>query len=189
MVERTLMNRNRAWWLLPVSMLALSHASAQLGLPGGATRDPDPPAKKPAPATPIDPAGQPIPPAASDEDPATAAEEADRREHLLQLGVRDPFWPIGYIPPPPAPAVTNVTPVYIELPAEDWKRARAQLRVDGISQKGRKFLALLRDGSLVNVGDIVTVRGKVYVYKFKISVINQHGIETVPLATTPIEEN
>ncbi|MDA0322670.1 MAG: hypothetical protein O2923_08145 [Verrucomicrobia bacterium] len=183
------MNRNRAWWLLPASILALSHASAQLGLPGGATPDPDPPAKRPAPTTPINPAGQPIAPAASDEDPATAAEEAERREHLLRPGVRDPFWPIGYIPPPPAPTVTNVTPVYVEAPAEDWKRARAQLKVAAISKKGGKFLALLRDGSLVDEGDVVTVRGKVYIYKFKISVINQHGIETVPLATTPIDEN
>lgn len=159
--------------------LAVAPAMAQLGMPGGNT-------PAPAPDKPDEPGEEAE---ASPEDAASAAEEAARRERLLKPGARDPFWPIGYVPPPPAPAFTNIAPPRAVLPDEDWKSARRQLKVAAISRRGaRKHLALLRDGSLVTAGDVVTVRDKVYIYKFRITAINQRGIEAMPLAATPVDE-
>ena len=101
---------------------------------------------------------------------------------------RDPFWPIGYEPPPPESASTNVTREAARLP-EDWDSARKNLKWGGSGVKKRKFYALFQgEGGtqVVEVGDVVSISDAIYVYKFRVNSINRYAIDVTPLAADPI---
>lgn len=100
---------------------------------------------------------------------------------------RDPFWPIGYEPPPPESASTNVTREAARLPA-DWDSARKNLKWGGSGVKKGKYYALFQgEGGteVVEVGDVVSVSDEIYVYKFRVNSINRHAIDVTPLAADP----
>ena len=104
---------------------------------------------------------------------------------------RDPFWPVGYVPPKPVPATSTEASVAASgtRPAEsepakpaEWKQARAQLSLRGISSGGRdrltgknRFVAVL-GGRLVEEGDMVAVTYEGQVYRWKVQSISAKDI-------------
>lgn len=117
---------------------------------------------------------------------------------------RDPFWPVGYVPPKPAPVSSaeaagtpsGTTPAESEpaKPAE-WGQARARLSLRGISSGGRdrqtgknRFVAVL-GGRLVEEGDMVTVSYEGQVYRWKVQSISAKDISLVKVDVRAEEAN
>lgn len=101
--------------------------------------------------------------------------------------VRDPFWPVGYVPrkpvrpvPAEAAAAKVVIPESARLPM--WEEARKLLDIKGISLIGRdrhsghpKYLAMVT-GKFVEEGDTVSVSFEGLVYRWKVTGISEDGV-------------
>lgn len=101
--------------------------------------------------------------------------------------VRDPFWPVGYVPRKPVRPVQvepiaskAVIPESARLPV--WEEARKLLDIKGISLIGRdrvsghrKYLAMVT-GKFVEEGDTVSVLFDGLVYRWKITGISEEGV-------------
>ena len=89
---------------------------------------------------------------------------------------RDPFWPVGYLPTKTSVVVVVTTP---EADPPNWRQARRQIKVIGISTKGGRSYAVLGGGmGVVEAGDVVGVRDALYLYKFRIKSISRQGLQT-----------
>lgn len=127
-----------------------------------------------AAAAPQSPAGAAAPAKQS----LTAENEAD-----YALTLRDPFSPVGYLPPMSelqlsaanASSVSNVPPPNIDLKVQ----AKGLLRVSGIVKRGNTYVANI-NGSIVRAGDEVgvTVDGQVFV--FVVRAISLKRVEIEP---------
>ena len=108
------------------------------------------------------------------------------------VGVRDPFWPVGYTPkvirksnePKAGGASPKGSVVEVPEPSHtpQWDEARRKLDIRGISLIGRdkssgqpKFLAMVT-GRLVEKGDVVNVTHEDRVYRWKIVGIGKGGV-------------
>ena len=103
--------------------------------------------------------------------------------------VRDPFWPVGYVPrkpvrTPPAVASQNNAKVLIPEASRQpmWEEARKLLDIRGISLIGHdkqsghsKYLAMV-GGKFVEDGDIVSVILDGLVYRWKVAGISEDGV-------------
>lgn len=104
--------------------------------------------------------------------------------------VRDPFWPVGYVPKVVAvkKAVPETTGAVSPLPKTiltrlpQWDEAQKQLDIRGISLIGRdkatnkpKYLAVVT-GRLVEAGQVVSVTYEGMVYRWKVVGIDESGI-------------
>ncbi len=89
--------------------------------------------------------------------------------------IRDPFWPIGWTPPPPEPEGT---------PAADapkgpirWEEATRLLIVSGIARlPGDRYAATLRNVGVVEEGDRVSIEFQDMIYHWEIQTITSKGI-------------
>lgn len=112
---------------------------------------------------------------------------------------RDPFWPVGYVPPrqvatalTAAPAGSaKVEPAAESLAPTDWDSARKNLDIRGISLIGRekqsnaaKYLAVI-GGRVVETGDAVSVVYMSRVYRWKVTAISPEGIGLTKLDARP----
>ncbi|MCF7838449.1 MAG: hypothetical protein K9N49_07440 [Candidatus Marinimicrobia bacterium] len=93
---------------------------------------------------------------------------------------RDPFWPVGYEPPPvaapaPPPGPARGTPVPRQA-APDWAGARAAVRVSGISQFGNEAPRAIINGQWVAQGETVIVNHDQMRYEFVVSAITSAGV-------------
>ena len=112
---------------------------------------------------------------------------------------RDPFWPVGYVPP--RQVATNLTaapegaakaePAGERLAPPDWDSARKNLDIRGISLIGRekqtnaaKYLAII-GGRVVETGDAVSVVYMSRVYRWKVTAISPEGIGLTKLDARP----
>lgn len=160
-----------------------------------AQQPPPPPA--PGPAMPPDAvppfAAETAPPAAENLPPDSPAPAADME--LDTTRKRDPFWPIGYIPPKPVAANPTTgaeghgkTEPATEKPIPvDWDAARQGLDIRGISLIGRerqsnaaKYLAMI-GGKLVEAGDTVSVAYMSRTYRWRVTAISPDGITLTKL--------
>ena len=99
---------------------------------------------------------------------------------------RDPFWPVGYEPPPevpepeedPAEDVPELPPVLIQWP---------QLELKGVttSSDGR-VIALLSGVGLVEKGDVVVQKKKGVRYSWRITTVAPGKLEYEKLTADPI---
>ena len=119
--------------------------------------------------------------------------------------LRDPFWPVGYVPrrpekpaavvaargntssavpalvpaPPPAPVVNPV----------DWDEARRHLEIRGISRiardktSGRAAYFAVVGGRMVEEGDAVNVTWNGHVYRWRVTQIGPAGLQLVKMDT------
>jgi hypothetical protein len=121
---------------------------------------------------------------------AAAAEE----EGVRQVGPRDPFWPVGWTPPP---VVTNepaaqeapaAEPEEKEIPIE-WEKAVVHLVGTGVSKTpdGRVF-GLLKGIGIVEIGDEVALDYNGLRYVWRIVEIRRDGIVPERVRVGPIEE-
>lgn len=103
--------------------------------------------------------------------------------------VRDPFWPVGYVPrkparqlvkPKAAEAAKTAIPDAARLPL--WDEARRSLDVRGISliardkDSGRpKFIAIIA-GRLTEAGDTVSTTFENRIYRWRVVTIDRAGV-------------
>ena len=171
---------------LLVFALGIQTGLAQIAAPGGPEAPPEAPAAAPAPAS-AGEAKRAVP--AAEAAVAAAAEAGDNAPQAkagntaAKTQPRDPFWPIGYTPEVPidqqaldaAAAAAEAARRAAEI---DWRGAQRKIQATAFSRKGSRHYAFLRNHGLVEEGDIITVKHKVHVYKFRIGRINERGFST-----------
>ncbi len=112
---------------------------------------------------------------------------------------RDPFWPIGYAPPPPVqeqPAVQNVIPEAApppkpEPPAEkpiteaDWAKARKALSISGFTKSFKPETREVRILALINrqtyaAGDTLTFVHNAMRFQWKVESVTERDVLLTP---------
>lgn len=113
--------------------------------------------------------------------------------------VRDPFWPIDYDPnPPPKPVdpepETKTVPPPPKLPEPgptDWAKATKTLApamghsVDPAGDK--RFFAFLNN-RLLTPGEIVPLKTPLFLFTWRVSLINATGVEFTPIAAKRLSD-
>lgn len=92
-------------------------------------------------------------------------------------GLRDPFWPVGWMPQPVADkgAVTGPQP---KSPIR-WEDAAELLRISGLSAKpDGSYLAIIKGVGVVEENDIISVNFSGLSYRWKVIAISNTGIKT-----------
>jgi len=119
--------------------------------------------------------------AMADESPeATQASPIQRGEQ----GERDPFWPIGYVPPSKpgrtvTPAKTNGAE-FVKETTSQVPSLSGMLKIGGVIRSGGKFYATI-NGFTVQTGEVVTVVAEGEVYKFVVEMIDFKKVQIKPL--------
>ena len=121
-----------------------------------------------------------------------ATEGADAPEAAAPpryVGPRDPFWPVGYVPPPPKGEDEPE-----EKPPEEEKEPEIQIPIEwpaivpkGITKDRRgNYLAIIHGAGLVEAGDIISMTRNGLRYRWKITAIDDAGIFHKKLDVTPV---
>ncbi len=99
--------------------------------------------------------------------------------------LRDPFLPIGYQPPPPP--MDTPPPSHSHVPAvspprapspEQWDEALRQVRVQGITRRGERAVAVV-NGRVLGVGDRIELRWSGFVFQWRVEAIDARGVKLV----------
>jgi len=105
----------------------------------------------------------------------------------ILLGLRDPFWPVGYEPPPPEP----------EFNEEEAEQARAEreiekkiqwpaLHLKGITRAGRnRYMAIIKGVGLVEADQTVSMRQGDMLYSWLIEKVTAKGVMVTRLEARP----
>ncbi len=106
---------------------------------------------------------------------------------------RDPFWPVGYEPPPepvdgepPPELVVDIEPVAPEIEPPDWEAAAKSLNFQGTFRARGRDLASV-NGQIVEVGDMIGLRRAPWIYQWRITAIDLTGVATTPVEAIPAE--
>lgn len=108
----------------------------------------------------------------------------------LEPANRDPFWPVGYRPKSREEIERErrlATASQKPVSPPRWEEAQALMRIGGSMRTPRGFTALI-NGELVKAGDIVSLRFKEKLYRWKIDSVALSGVSLSPLDFTPIEQ-
>lgn len=96
--------------------------------------------------------------------------------------MRDPFWPIGYVPPkaladvgPSAPDA----PPEPELPNRKWEQAQKALSIKGIIKSGATYLANINN-QILGANDKVSIYFDSQKYVWKITSISAKSVQFQP---------
>jgi len=109
---------------------------------------------------------------------------ADEKTLDVAVQPRDPFWPIGYVPPSisggvVAPAMTNIAEV-VKKTTSRAPDLSEMLKIGGVIRKGGKFYATI-NGFTVQTGEVVTVVAEGEVYKFIVEKIDLKKVQIKPV--------
>jgi hypothetical protein len=109
-----------------------------------------------------------------------AARAADATEtNAASTLIRDPFWPVDWVPPQPESRLvgTNAQKRVVKVEQARWAEAQASLQQTGFS-KGRdgKYFAILKGIGVVQEGDTVSVTFAGKNYSWKIVSVTEKGI-------------
>lgn len=121
---------------------------------------------------------------------------ANSMDEGLPMRLRDPFWPVGYIPRKPEKPLPLETSgddgvkgpeQKVEVRVAAWDQARARLDLRGVSSLGRdkttgkpRFVAVMA-GRLVEEGDTVSLSFEGQVYRWKVVSLSAAGVKMVKL--------
>ena len=96
----------------------------------------------------------------------------------FQENLRDPFSPVGYIPPVLSRRTSANPEEAKHLPPDSsfLDRAKAALKVNGIIKRGDSYVANI-NGSIVEAGDSVSVSASGRRVVFFIRAISMNGVE------------
>lgn len=94
-------------------------------------------------------------------------------DEVVGARLRDPFWPVGYLPPE---AVVSGEPVKSAATDEQRKRALDSLRYGGSVRSGGQRYAIV-NGRPVQEGDIVTATVEGNVFRFRVHAISMKGVQ------------
>jgi len=114
--------------------------------------------------------------------------------------LRDPFWPVGYVPSNPVPVKIDLAtgqPTYAPTAIPDlpppppkipqWDQARRQLKIQGISRvgldkkTGRPTFFAVINGRVVEEGNIVEAVTPDFKYRWKVASIAEKNVKLTPL--------
>lgn len=101
---------------------------------------------------------------------------------------RDPFWPLGYVPPSlvasNTPAADETAPVEPRIVIE-WPH----LRLTGMTRKqGGGYVGLIEGVGLVEKGDVVRMRRGDVVYRWRVDSIGTDGVEAQRIEARAVTE-
>ena len=94
-------------------------------------------------------------------------------------GLRDPFWPVGYVPPPPvSPAEEGGSSTNRESPSAvlQWEGAIKAVAVQGIMKTGPETYVAMVNGQVIGLGDIVSVRFGGRDYRWTVATVSGEGV-------------
>ncbi len=106
-----------------------------------------------------------------------ATPQVEPVDFSIGADLRDPFWPVGYLPPERVPEQAQ----QVEVAAKDEQRKKAltKLRYRGTIQSGGRFFAIV-NGAMVQEGDTVAVTLDGKLFKFKVHGISMKGVKFKP---------
>ena len=141
------------------------------------------------PANPGKPAKAPPRPA-----PGTAEEKEAQTSILPQVAavkqdsevmrMRDPFWPIGWEPPPKNTGPVDASP---KTPIQ-WKEAKKSIRVTALSKTVQgDFVAILQGIGLVEKGEVIKAQHKGLIYRWTVTDVTASGVKTKQLDVKSIK--
>ncbi|NQT92128.1 MAG: hypothetical protein HQ559_05150 [Lentisphaerae bacterium] len=87
---------------------------------------------------------------------------------------RDPFWPVGWVPPDFGMSDDAAAPKL--QPASRWKQALRLLKVTGITEGTDEYIAVIKGIGVVEEGDVIAVNYQGLIYKWIVRSINGKGI-------------
>ena len=111
-----------------------------------------------------------------------AGAEIDLQEQVI---ARDPFWPIGYLPPAAAAradaqAAAVTSAVQAGTGAAQVQGPAGLLRIGGVVKRGRHYYATI-NGMAVQTGEVVTVVSGGQVSRFRVEKISLRKVEVKQL--------
>ena len=110
---------------------------------------------------------------------------------------RDPFWPVGYTPPPKIVPVADVQPAdtddtppqpppEIKPKETEWPEIHKRLRVRGItSTLDGGYIAMVDGFGLVEKGQIIQITERNTIFRWDVDNITQRGLSTRRLDARP----
>lgn len=107
-----------------------------------------------------------------------AATGLDRAPQQEQKKLRDPFWPVGYVPEMKTPEVDTEKKVEKKVQHRSeagWAAAMKLVEIKGVSSRaGNEFFAVI-NGEVKQVGDSVSVKMNDGVYSWTVESITPPG--------------
>jgi hypothetical protein len=128
---------------------------------------------------------------AADTNSVETAEATNRIEEAdaLLLGLRDPFWPVGYEPAPPEPELTGEESQQAKIETEIKKKIQwPALQLKGITKAGEdRYMAIIKGVGLVEGGQTVSMRRGDMLYSWLIDKVTAEGVEFTRLEARPYQ--
>jgi hypothetical protein len=158
-----------------------SAAWAQLGALGGAPAPDQPAAAPDASASAADT------PAPTDTDPHAAGAPADGTASPAGAVERDPFWPVGWVPPPEK--ASSLPADFAPKSPIRWQDAIRQLEVTALTElPGGGYVAIMKGIGVVERGDTIAVNLSGLTYRWKVESITSEGIVPERIGVTAQRE-
>ncbi|HOW97916.1 MAG TPA: hypothetical protein P5567_04325 [Kiritimatiellia bacterium] len=125
---------------------------------------------------------------------APPAGETEAAEPEPAPARRDPFWPVGYAPPPPArPSEAAASTAGAETVSAvlQWDEALKTVQVQGIMKTGPETHVAMVNGQVVGVGDTVSVRFGGREYRWTVAGVGVEGVsfKRVEKEAAPADES
>jgi hypothetical protein len=91
-------------------------------------------------------------------------------------GTRDPFWPVGYVPPAEKKS-DNPAPAEVETKVEpQWDAAIKTLIIKGIMKSGTGYVAVINE-QVTGENDTISAVFESHTYSWRIVKINEKGVQ------------
>lgn len=96
---------------------------------------------------------------------------------------RDPFWPVGWMPPKPGKKEVKEAPKKVEKKEDPpkWSDASKQLNVKGVMKSPTGDYVAMINNKVVKEGEFITVPFRGKTYKWKVRSINKRGVKFEPI--------
>ena len=109
-----------------------------------------------------------------------------KAEAVLEV-LRDPFWPVGYVPAPPEPDISEAEVARIEVELETKAKTKwPALRLKGISQASRgRYMAIIEGVGLIETGQTVAMQRDGLLYTWIIDEVSAKGVRFTRLKARP----
>ena len=100
--------------------------------------------------------------------------------------VRDPFWPIGYLPPSLKPLVSTNTPppAVVDQPLK-WDEAVKALAIKGVLKSGKGGYLAIINNQVMGPDDVISLIYQARRYSWKIESITPKGVKFERLEDKP----
>ena len=115
-----------------------------------------------------------VPSGGAPAEPATEEESAP-----IPPGTRDPFWPVGYVPPvekkAEAPKTTAAGPVVEKLEPPQWDLALKTLSIKGVMKSEAGYMTVI-NGQVTSENDTISTVFKKRTYSWRVAKIGKEGV-------------